>query len=195
MHDGLYSTARDKGTYKRLVYRVECVACLGDVPTSKAPRLKCGHRMCHACLRRHFELSITDPQLMPPRCCTDDQISLRHVEKLFDTRFKRNWNRKYHEFTTQNRLYCPSRDCGEWIKPSQIRDEGNRQSARCPYCKMKVCVTCNGKWHSSFDCPRDEATQQFLRHAKKEGLQRCYNCKHMVEKEHGCNHMTWYVES
>ena len=160
--------------------------------SSEAPKLKCGHRMCHACLKRNFELSITDPQLMPPKCCTRDMIPLRYVEPLFDFKFKRRWNRKYEEFSTQNRLYCPSRKCGEWIKPSLIkRDSNNRKSARCEHCRTKVCVTCNGKWHSSFDCPRDEETQQFLRQAKQEGWQRCHACKHMVERQQGCNHMTW----
>lgn len=174
-----------------MFHSVECVICMGDVQSKQAPKLKCGHRMCHACLKRNFELSLTDPQLMPPRCCTEDRISLRHVDRLFDLQFKKVWNRKYAEFTTQNRLYCPSKRCGEWIKPSLIRREGNRQSARCGSCSTKVCVACNGKWHSSFDCPRDEETQRFLNQAKEEGWQRCHSCKAMVERKQGCNHMTW----
>jgi hypothetical protein len=147
--------------------------------------------MCHSCLKRNFELSLTDPQLMPPRCCTQDRISIRIVEPLFNTSFKKMWNRKYEEFTTQNRLYCPSKRCGEWIKPSRIRQEGNRKSAQCGHCKTKVCVACNGKWHSSLDCPNDDETQRFLKQAKEEGWQRCHSCKVMVERKQGCNHMTW----
>ncbi|KAL8657414.1 MAG: hypothetical protein Q9226_001950, partial [Calogaya cf. arnoldii] len=40
--------------------------------------------------------------------------------KLFDLKFKMKWNQKYQEYTTMNRLYCPARGCGEWIKPANI---------------------------------------------------------------------------
>ena len=152
--------------------------------------------MCHFCLKRIFTLSVTDPQHMPPKCCTADHIPLRHVEKLFDVRFKTKWNKKYQEYTTKNRIYCPSRGCGEWIKPSQIHVDasgganGGRKYGKCGRCKTKVCCTCNGKWHTGRECPKDPATQEFIKIAKEEGWQRCFNCKATVELKEGCNHMT-----
>lgn len=147
--------------------------------------------MCRACLERIFKLSVTDPQHMPPRCCTQDHIPLKHVDRLFDDRFKKAWNRKFAEFSTRNRLYCPSRKCGEWIKPANIRRENGRKMARCGRCKTKVCGVCNGKWHGSEDCPKDEGTARLLAQAKDEGWKRCYRCKAIVELKEGCNHMTW----
>lgn len=152
--------------------------------------------MCHACLRRIFTLSITDPQHMPPKCCTTDHIPLKHVDKLFDLKFKMKWNQKYQEYTTKNRLYCPARGCGEWIKPAQICLDTNggantgRKYGKCGRCRTKVCVACNGRWHASRTCPKDDATAQFIEIAKKEGWQRCYNCSATVELKEGCNHMT-----
>ncbi|KAH7328294.1 hypothetical protein B0I35DRAFT_14267 [Stachybotrys elegans] len=170
--------------------QVECVVCMSDVSPSKAPKLKCGHRMCNPCLQRSFRLSISDPQHMPPKCCTQDLIPLKHVEKLFDDSFKRTWNRKFTEYSTRNRIYCPAKKCGEWIKPANIQKVDGRKMARCSHCRTKVCGTCNGKWHSSRDCPKDEETNQFLQQAQEEGWQRCYRCKAMVELKEGCNHMT-----
>ncbi|EEP77713.1 predicted protein [Uncinocarpus reesii 1704] len=141
-------------------------------------------------------MSVSDPQHMPPRCCTNDHIPLKHVDKLFDTKFKNTWNRKYQEYTTKNRLYCPSRGCGEWIKPNQIYlDTGNgptggRKYGKCSKCKTKVCVLCNGKMHRARDCPKDEDTKKFNDIAKDAGWKRCYNCSAMVELKEGCNHMT-----
>lgn len=175
------------------VYRVECLTCLSsDVPISKSAKLACGHRMCHSCLRRIFALSVTDPQHMPPKCCTQDHIPLKHVDKLFDVRFKMKWNQKYQEYTTKNRIYCPAKGCGEWIKPSHIHTDthSTRKYGKCNRCRTKVCVTCNGKWHTSRDCPKDDATQRFAEMAKEKGWQRCYNCSAMVELKEGCNHMT-----
>ena len=141
-------------------------------------------------------MSVNDPQHMPPKCCTQDHIPLKHVEKLFDTRFKIKWNQKYQEYTTKNRIYCPAKGCGEWIKPSQIHVDTSggantgRKYGKCGRCRTKVCCTCNGKWHTSRECPKDEATQRFAEFAKKEGWQRCFNCSAMVELKEGCNHMT-----
>lgn len=149
--------------------------------------------MCNTCLKRNFKLSITDPQQMPPKCCTSDHIPLHHVDKLFDRSFKKLWNRKFAEYSTRNRVYCPARRCGEWIKPANIfRDrESGRKMARCGSCKTKVCVSCNSKWHFPRRCPRDDDTARFLEQAKQEGWKRCYKCRAMVELKEGCNHMTW----
>lgn len=177
--------------------RVTCLTCLSDdVPISKSAKLPCSHRMCHACLKRIFTMSVTDPQHMPPRCCTSDHIPLKHVEKLFDMKFKMKWNKKYQEYTTKNRIYCPTKGCGEWIKPSHVfldtsaGPTGGRKFGKCSKCKTKVCCLCNGKWHSGKDCPKDEATKTFVEMAKEKGWQRCYNCSAMVELKEGCNHMT-----
>lgn len=184
-------------TDHRLFYRVECLTCLSDdVPESKSALLGCGHRMCHDCLKRIFTMSTTDPQHMPPKCCTADHIPLKHVEKLFSDSFKMKWNKKFHEYSTNNRIYCPARGCGEWIKPSHIHLDmsgganGGRKYGKCGRCKTKVCCTCNGKWHTSRECPKDEETKRFVEVAKAEGWQRCFNCSAMVELREGCNHMT-----
>ncbi len=176
---------------------MECLTCLSsDIPISKSAKLTCKHRMCHSCLRRIFTMSVTDPQHMPPKCCTQDHIPLKHVEKLFDTRFKMKWNQKYQEYTTKNRIYCPVKGCGEWIKPSQIHVDTTggantgRKYGKCGRCRTKVCCTCNGKWHTSRECPKDEATQRFVEIAEKEGWRRCFNCSAMIELNEGCNHMT-----
>ncbi|KAI1767313.1 hypothetical protein GGR53DRAFT_483036 [Hypoxylon sp. FL1150] len=150
--------------------------------------------MCKPCLRRSFKLSVKDPSQMPPRCCTSDCIPLKHVEDLFDVNFKKQWNRKFHEFSTRNCVYCPGKRCGRWIRPDQIqRHRNGRKVGKCGSCHTRVCCDCNNKWHGSAPCPADEETNQILQQAKEEGWQRCYNCKNMVELKEGCNHMTWYV--
>ncbi|MCJ1281225.1 hypothetical protein MMC26_000543 [Xylographa opegraphella] len=178
--------------------QIECLTCMSDdIPVSKSAKLACGHRMCHACLRRIFTMSVTDPAHMPPTCCTSEHIPLKHVDKLFDLKFKMKWNKKYQEYTTANRLYCPAKGCGEWIKPAHIHpdpsggpDNGGRSYGKCSRCKTKVCATCNGRWHSSRECPADDATAQFAAIAQAQGWQRCFNCSATVELKEGCNHMT-----
>ena len=146
--------------------------------------------MCRECLVRIFELSLKDPACMPPKCCTDDHIPLSHVDKLFDIPFKIRWNRRYEEWHTANRLYCPTAKCGEWIKPTRIVSEKGRKFARCPRCKTKVCPTCSSKSHKSTECPKDPEILKLIEQAKEKGWQRCYSCSALVELREGCNHMT-----
>lgn len=170
---------------------VSCVACMEDTSPSRSADLDCGHRMCNSCLRRIFRMSVNDPQHMPPRCCNQEHIPLQYVDRLFDSSFKKTWNRKFTEYNTRNRLYCPSRKCGEWIMPDSIRKENGRKVARCGRCKTRVCGSCGGKYHTSAECPSDEDTAKFLDQAADAGWKRCHRCKAMVELREGCNHMTW----
>ncbi|KAI0482196.1 hypothetical protein GGR56DRAFT_618964 [Xylariaceae sp. FL0804] len=171
---------------------VSCVVCLDDeLPSAKAAKLKCGHRMCRDCLKRSFKLSVKEPQHMPPKCCTSDCIPLKHVDHLFKSEFKKLWNKKFAEFSTRNRIYCPGKRCGEWIKPAQIyRHQNGRKIGKCGSCNIRVCCDCNKEWHNSRRCPIDKETKQILKQAKEEGWQRCFNCRAMVELKEGCNHMT-----
>ncbi|KAI8624302.1 hypothetical protein F5Y19DRAFT_322923 [Xylariaceae sp. FL1651] len=167
------------------------MVCKEDFPTSKLAKLKCGHRWCRVCLKRRFELSISDTQHMPPKCCTPDYIPLKHVNRLFNDGFKRTWNQKFAEFSARDRIHCPSKRCRELIQPNQIRHyKTGRSSATCRGCNTRICCACYNKWHESKHCPADEETVQFLKTAKEEGWQRCYKCTAMVELKEGCNHMT-----
>ncbi|KAI4741042.1 hypothetical protein E4T50_08529 [Aureobasidium sp. EXF-12298] len=173
------------------VRTAECLTCgSDDVPVTRSAKLPCGHRMCNSCLRRIFTMSIKDPQHMPPKCCNQDHIPLKHVDHLFDDKFKILWNTKYQEYTTKNRVYCPAKGCGQWIKPSNMHKLQGRKYGRCPRCKTKVCTLCNNKLHTSGECPKDPETKRLVDLAKEKGWQRCYNCKAMVELKEGCNHMT-----
>ncbi|KAI5794517.1 hypothetical protein DFH27DRAFT_463763, partial [Peziza echinospora] len=165
----------------------KCVTCLSDdIPRHQAAKLHCGHYFCNDCLKRLFDLSLTDPAHMPPRCCTRDHIPLKHVDRLLTYQTKKLWNKKYAEYTTANRIYCPTRDCGEWIQPRDIMGK----IGRCSRCKGKVCTMCNGKAHGLKDCPKDEDLKVFVETAKANGYQRCFSCRSVVELERGCNHIT-----
>jgi hypothetical protein len=104
--------------------------------------------------------------------------------------FKTLWNRKYDEYHTKNRIYCPARNCGAWIKPHYVKVENGRKVAKCKQCKTKVCPLCSQKMHTKRECPKDPETKAFIEEAKQKGWQRCYSCHIMVELKEGCNHMT-----
>lgn len=147
--------------------------------------------MCHSCVRRVFRLSLTDPLYMPPRCCTNDTIPLEYVEDLFDSSFKREWNQKYFDYISKYRIYCPSRRCGELLRPEDLRPEDGRRYGRCTHCRTKVCPSCRGKWHQDHDCSQDDDAARFFEGTGPERKQRCRRCKTVMEVKEGSDHMTW----
>ncbi|KAI5463396.1 hypothetical protein BGZ63DRAFT_330984, partial [Mariannaea sp. PMI_226] len=156
----------------------DCTTCLSEVPASKCPKLECGHRKCHACLQKNFEQSLNDSQQMPPMCC-DIPIQLHLVDGLLDSSFKRKWNRKFVEYATQNRIYCPR--CGEWIKPTSThRDRiSGRTMGQCERCDERVCVSCRNKWHYPRRCLKDGEAH------KDEGWSHCYKCNSVSKPQEG----------
>jgi len=75
-----------------------CFRCLSDILIVKIVVLRCGHRMCLACLRQLFELSIVEPHYMPPRCCTEDHIPFENVDKIFNEQFQVQWVQEYEGY-------------------------------------------------------------------------------------------------
>jgi hypothetical protein len=172
-----------------------CAKCRdSNTPVSRTVKLKCCHRMCHTCLRKVFKLSLTDPQQhMPPRCCTNDNIPAESVDKLFDSSFKQEWNHQFKQHAGRTPMTCPSRRCGELVKPEDMRLEGARWQGRCSRCRTKVCGSCNARWHHEPECPSDDNAALFTveKATKREPWQRCYRCKTGVEVKDGRNHIVW----
>ncbi|OQO10538.1 hypothetical protein B0A48_03835 [Cryoendolithus antarcticus] len=185
----LESIFRRKSTSTR---PVECLTCGEDnVPSNMTAKLECGHRMCHSCLRRVFRMAVKDPAHMPPRCCNPrEHIALAHVDNLFDDKFKVLFNKKFDEYKTKDRIYCPNSRCGIWIRPTNYHTSGGRKYATCPKCKTDACTLCGGKMHKSADCPKDPEIARLMEQAEAEGWKRCYKCKAMIELKEGCNHIT-----
>lgn len=76
---------------------VECRVCLDNLPATKTAKPDCGHHICYSCLKRLFTISVRGLGYMASGCCLDKPIPVKHVEHLFDDKFKRLWNKRYRE--------------------------------------------------------------------------------------------------
>lgn len=111
---------------------------------------------------------------------------------LFDSGFKRDWNEKYREHASRKGFPCPSRNCGEIMKPENVRTEGGRWRAKCTRCGTKICGSCNGRWHTEPDCTAGgNDSFLFAEQSTRESWPRCYRCKTMVEVKGTRNRATW----
>lgn len=66
---------------------------------------------------------------------------------------------------------------------------GKAEVLMCKACKSGTCVRCMAPEHAG-DCPEDSELTATLAVAAREGWQRCQNCRALVEKDFGCQHMS-----
>ncbi|KAL4928758.1 BRcat and Rcat domain-containing protein [Aspergillus undulatus] len=150
-----------------------CVACREETEFFNVVRGPCRHEYCRSWLEEHFEASMNDEFLFPPRCC-------RQPFALTLLAFSSSRGCSRH----LSRTYCYSPQCSTFIHPSNI--EGD--IATCPECAFATCVSCKERAPTG-DCPNDTAMQKLLETAQQNNWQRFYSCWRLVSLEYGCNHM------
>lgn len=125
----------------------------------------------------------------PAKCCLNTIPSTNILPHL-DAPTKRKYKQREHEWSIPvgERIYCSQSACSTWISPKHIKPQSN--TARCPTCNHKACVTCRGPAHGGGDCPQDPTIQATINLAESEGWKRCYQCHALVEHNAGCRHMT-----
>lgn len=161
-----------------------CVSC-GDATTKDDLMVdRCDHKYCTHCINELFTLCSKDESLFPPRCC-QNKITLEQAERFLEVYVYKGFEQKYEEFSTSNRVYCFKSDCRTFISPNNI--DGER--ATCATCLETTCAVCQAAMHDG-DCPHDPAVQSMMKASADAGFRQCYNCKRMIELEHGCFHMT-----
>lgn len=162
----------------------ECVSCFEKSDDAMFSG-SCRHKFCRDCTRQMFLAAIKDEELYPPRCCGDivpPGIALRVLsyEEL------RAFSERAIEWTAKDRLYCAEPTCSKFIPPYAIQDE----HGTCPECHQQTHLPCRAFAHPGVDCPMDHALHDVLDMADAENWRRCFNCRTMVELQHGCNHIT-----
>ncbi len=88
-----------------------------ELVSETSPCAPCGHEYCMGCLKHLFIMSMQDETLMPPRCCGKPiaialaQLTPKEIE---------DFNAKFVEYSTTNRLYCSQPTCSAFIPPELI---------------------------------------------------------------------------
>lgn len=167
----------------------DCTSCNSKICPSDSLEALCGHHYCSECLSNLFELSTTDENLFPPRCCRQSiplWLASLHLSQDLAQRFQM----KSLEFSTSDRVYCHQPRCSTFIGPKNI----NKEQATCPACGTLTCTICKSGIHNG-DCPKDIGLQQVLDTAREQAWQRCFSCRRVVELDTGCNHMGYVLSS
>ncbi|KAE8356065.1 hypothetical protein BDV28DRAFT_154931 [Aspergillus coremiiformis] len=162
----------------------QCCTCCDSFQSSEIVQLGCDDCYCTECLRSFFMRATKDETLFPPKCCRQS-IPLSLIATQMTTEEISVFKSAEVEFSTANRVYCSNIQCGRFIPPSRVTAD----KADCSHCGSSTCAMCKNTFHRD-DCAEDTALQATLDLATREGWQRCFACRAMVELRVGCYHMT-----
>lgn len=166
--------------------QVECVGCTDTIQTEHAVETSppCGHSYCGHCAYEIFSTALKSKDLKALECCgvkftiSDAQ---QHLPKPFVQKFKAS---KLGLQSTPE-TYCHVTTCSAFIPPKDIRKE----KALCHRCGETTCSNCGAAWHSGSCFVGKNGLH--LASALATGYQQCPECKTIVYKMEGCDHVKY----
>ena len=161
---------------------LDCRACATQFPPAKLIQLRCDDRYCHSCLQRLFEMAMKDETLYPPRC-HGIPIPIKTVKRHLPRSLLRKFQEMKPELSCRDKTYCHLPTCSTFIAPHSIHNE----QAICQKCRAVTCNNCRKAWHFG-PCIEDQA-EDFFKLLRSTHWKRCPECRRVVEKTDGCNHV------
>ena len=171
---------------RNVTFQGICDICREDRHSLEVLQTPCSHEWCGPCIMRHFEASLSNESSFPPRCC-EEAIPVQPAMDFVRESYIRRFGAKNIELSTENRTYCARPGCSAFVPPACISvDIGT-----CQLCGHRTCTQCKGSSHGVEECPEDPNHQTLLTLISDNGWRRCYQCKMVIQRDAGCNHMTY----
>ena len=190
------SLSETTGSQHQLKDGEACPVCYDTI--DQPYRLACGHVYCYGCLR-HFLPAASDTKRFPLSCMGDEgkcsrPIPLPVVQRFLNpAQFKRLLEVSFLDYLDRHPdkfRYCATPDCPEIYSLESYSGDG---IFRCRSCFASVCLSCRED-HDGFSCEewkmhRDQKRLESWAEGN-ENVKKCPECKILIEKNGGCNHMT-----
>ena len=125
-----------------------CISCWRYCAGLDNPHVfSCNHVWCLSCIKHLSILSVTNPEFMPPRCCSNGPIALLPIRSELRGIEKWSWERQYAEAIEFNSCNCPVKNCGNSIGPWDciwLTEKGIQAGPYvvCLKCKALLCSRC-----------------------------------------------------
>jgi hypothetical protein len=134
-------------------------------------------------LERDFQVSMTDMDRMPVRCCT----TVMHHEVangILPAAEIEAYKSKFDEMNTVDPLYCPVPTCSTFIPPRMFNQGDSKVT--CPVCDTRICTKCKQRAAQEHTCSENDERQFIL---KTFDYKTCPKCGTGVVKMYGCPHV------
>lgn len=202
-----------EGNEDSLLMKQLCRICLEDkYPSEFFDSMVCSHRFCCTCITLHIRTKLQENLVSidcPEPDCSEHLTPEQCVVILPKQTFE-DWSLALVEASIppSQKFYCPFQDCSATLVKDTVPDEvgcSNGEAAvvtkesKCPECRRLFCAQCAVPWHGGLDCSelqrlsdseREEFDLMLFKLAKENEWQRCASCKHIIERNSGCCHMT-----
>ncbi|CAI2377442.1 unnamed protein product [Moneuplotes crassus] len=210
----LAPTMKTAGESKRTVKKARkqrqkplCAVCYEYIELRQIVPLKCGHIFHPMCVRRHIRAKV-DARSLPITCLDTDcreELASAELEFFCNNRLYERLIKLQKELLVLQKDFfwteCPTQGCkftGEW---SGVEDDS---FIYCTDCKVWYCASCRVEFHYYNSCKEYRAINglpepdfgstgaRTFKHLVENhnGFQQCTNCKNIVEKSGGCDHIT-----
>ena len=92
----------------------------------------------------------------------------------------------------ENTFYCPNTACLSPIYPPEGTCGEAPRSHACPACNTRFCALCSRHEHLGTDCQgQDASLSDWASSRPVDSVKPCPGCRTLVEKNSGCNHITY----
>lgn len=182
----------------------KCPICDEDVPIHGGVVLRdCFHIFCQECLTNTIKATLEENVEVRCPALTDDQrcstvIQEREIKSLLQPEEYEKFEQQCLELaegSSQSSVHCLTPNCKGWV----ILD-GNVTSFRCQICSVENCIACKiihaGKSCEDYKAELKRTDDEELSEGaikvlleKREAVL-CPNCKRLIMKNGGCDHMT-----
>ena len=165
-----------------------CVACLDEYTV--IIKLQCGCIYCYPCTRCFLSNILQDQTLYPWRCCTIT-VERDIIAPALTDSLARDLDARHMQY--QEQLNLIPRCAWEGCNTVFTHDRMSNTRAFCHRCFRHTCLICRGESHADHHCPEGQdgmESRELSNLGQGEHLQRCYQCRALVQKDYGCNHMT-----
>ncbi|KAK3067480.1 hypothetical protein LTR53_015631 [Teratosphaeriaceae sp. CCFEE 6253] len=100
-----------------------CIACTDTDPEELVkPCRECPTDYCRECILSMFIAATTDSTRMPPRCCNFLQL---HTASLLSAEDASAYRKRFEEWITLDKIYCPSPHCSAFIPQRVLPASGS----------------------------------------------------------------------
>ena len=177
-------TRESTRSYDSAVVR-QCTACGEDRTLYAVAEALCGHTYCGVCVEQLMQTALDDYRYLPCRCYREP-IPFAVLRLVSPDRIALAYEARLAEQQLDTSLHCFDPTCLAPIPQDHVVGA----TATCPKCSEVVCMTCRGASHRPDTCPDDPGLNDALAIALGNHWQQCFQCRQMVEKSEGCNHIT-----
>ncbi|EOA18834.1 hypothetical protein CARUB_v10007454mg, partial [Capsella rubella] len=183
--------------------REVCTVCFEETdPELMFFNEECFHRHCFSCVKQYVEVKLSMGAL--PTCLEygcKSELNLENCSMVLTPKLIEMWKQKIEDdlIPAADKIYCPYPTCSVLMSKTEISSEAGQSNVRsCIKCYGLFCIDCKVPWHSDLSCDEFKKLHpellidemKLLSLANDNMWRQCDRCKLLIERDHGCCHMT-----